>query len=433
MTIHDHDLEAAVIGAAILARGEFARPFLALDLADFDNPRHQTIASAIRGLMTRGLPVGYDSVYAALSDANQLRAAGGGAYLAKLTERAEPAMLGHSADRLREIARVRAAALLGEDLAQFAEGDDAAAHIGERLFRHQQQLEQIPNPLGIDDDDTADTLDSILREPDRPEEWLIPGLLSRQERVVVVAAEGGGKTTLLRQIAVCAAGGLHPWTGQRVADGMQVLFIDPENSRDQSRRTYRWVSAGISNKYRLIAPGWAKRITHKTRNEGVDLPGRDAAWFLDVAHRAQPDLLILGSAYKLMAGDPQRDRDVLDLFAVIDQVRVQHNCAVLIETHAPHGGAEIRNMRPYGSSVWRRWPEVGLGYQRDQHDDVPEQFTRPRNLECVEWRGSRENRDWPGRIMWGPTGLGLPWEPFEAYEPSVDAGYQIPNDEGKAA
>jgi replicative DNA helicase len=146
-------------------------------------------------------------------------------------------------------------------------------------------------------------------------------------------------------------------------------------------------------------------------------------------------VIILSPAYKLMRGDPKEDRDVQNLLDVIDRVRVQHKAAVIIETHAPHGQAHGRDMRPYGSSVWLRWPEIGIGLQRNSAIPDGEQERKPTQLETVDWRGAREERDWPTEIRYGSKHE-PPWvneQGIESYTPSEPLSYQIPTDEGRAA
>lgn len=63
-------------------------------------------------------------------------------------------------------------------------------------------------------------------EPQRP--WLIPGLMRQQGRIVLVGFEGDGKSTLLRQVAVASAAGVHPFTGEPVTP-LPVLLVDLEN------------------------------------------------------------------------------------------------------------------------------------------------------------------------------------------------------------
>jgi hypothetical protein len=54
----------------------------------------------------------------------------------------------------------------------------------------------------------------LLRETDDSYDWCIEYLIETAERVIVVAAEGVGKTMLARQIAICVAAGIHPFTGR---------------------------------------------------------------------------------------------------------------------------------------------------------------------------------------------------------------------------
>jgi hypothetical protein len=70
------------------------------------------------------------------------------------------------------------------------------------------------------------------------QEWVIEGLLAQGDRLVLTASEGLGKSTLLRQIAVCAAAGLHPFHSAPI-DPVKVLVVDCENGRKLSRDRYR--------------------------------------------------------------------------------------------------------------------------------------------------------------------------------------------------
>ena len=68
-------------------------------------------------------------------------------------------------------------------------------------------------------------------------------------------------------------------------------------------------------------------------------------------------------------------------------------------------------MRPAGSSAWLRWPEFGYGLRRAKEDDGGE---HPNVVDVVAWRGSREERCWPQRLVRGRDGL-LPWRPSHEY------------------
>jgi replicative DNA helicase len=425
--------EQAVIGATLISRGK-ATALLSLEGTDFTDTRHRVIASVLRDMMRRDIPIDQMTVATELEAIGKLSTpggAGGRMYLFDLTAlEIVPANADHYADQVRAATRLRLFRDANRTMADKCQLEDAGSHLDELIRTHRQALDAIPAPLGTGDtDDSRDTVGVMLSEADEETDWLIPGLLAREERAVVVAGEGVAKTTLLRQFAVCMAGGLNPWNGQRVTGGLRVLFIDTENSRGQSRRAYRWIAGRC---YRpTMDRNWKNNIIHKTRNDGVNLLGKDEPWFRDLADRVSPDVIILSPAYKLMRGDPKEDRDVLGLLDVIDRVRVQHRAAILIETHAPHGTFMSRDMRPFGSSVWLRWPEVGFGYQRDRAIPEDEQPRKPEFLESVDWRGAREPRDWPDRICYGGP-KELPWVPNnEWWAPSVDANYQIP--EGEAA
>lgn len=440
--IENIDAERNTLGAAILARPKNNQTpsahlaLLSLESSDFTDMRHRVIAVVVRDMIVKGVPIDQATVCGELGARAKLTTpggAGGSTYVFGLcAEHVVPASAEYYAEQVRQATRLRLLQDASREIAATCELEDAGANLDDLLRRHRTALDAIPGPLSSADDDANDELGVILSEDDQATDWIIPGWLGREDRAVLVAGEGIAKTTMLRQFAVSIACGLNPWTGARVAAGQRVLFIDAENSRNQSRRAYRWISSRIDRP--VAAPGWKSRVIHKTRNDGVDLPGRDQKWFMDLASRVSPDVLILGPAYKLMRGDPQKDRDVQDLLDVIDRVRVQQNCAVLVETHAPHGVRDDRHMRPYGSSVWLRWPEIGIGYQRDTHPNI-EQQDRPDHLVSVDWRGQREVRDWPKFLRYGRLkDREMPWCPTEGHEwqPTVNLRYQIPEGETAA-
>lgn len=434
----DGDIEAekALLGAVLLS-GD--RSILDLDTSDFLNDWHQVIATSVRGMLRRGIPIDMLTLADELEKIGKLSLigpAGGRLYLHELMTSVPTGVNApYYAAKVRDAARVAALYTAAHRARGMAMAESAIGDFDDIVRQLRKALDEIPVPLGnADRDDSRDTIGAILEETDEDTDWLIPGLLAREERVVIVAGEGVAKTTMLRQLAVCFAGGLHPWAWRRCSRGLRVLFIDAENSRAQSRRAYRWIAGRCWKP--TIDPAWKSNIIHKTRNDGVNLTGRDESWFRDVADRVNPDVIILSPAYKLMRGDPKEDRDVQDLLDVIDRVRVQHRAAVVIETHAPHGQAHGRDMRPYGSSVWLRWPEIGIGWQRNSEVPAEYQQRRPEQLESVDWRGAREERAWPTHIRYGDPRSEPPWvneNGIDAYNPQVSLSYEIPDSEGRAA
>lgn len=401
--------EQAVVGAALLGN-----PLGILNLTDddFTDRRHLIIATAIRDYVRKHPGQEYDATIIAgeLGRSGQLdRDAGGFGYMMKITETIIGGLALAYACDVRECTIVRMTAAAAARLARMMESEesnDAVVH-ADALAIHRAELDALPESLENIPEQRLATIADLLNE-EFTHDWLVEDLIERTERIVMVAGEGAGKSVFATQAAICVSAGLHPWTGERVCEPARVLLIDAENGRAQTQRRYKWVGDQATK----ASPGWAHRIMHEIHPEGLDLPGKDRAWFHRVCAQASPDLIILGPAYKLSHGNPQLDSDMLALFSILDEVRIKHNAALLIETHAGHAkdSEGSRVIRPYGSSVWLRWPEVGLGFSRGPGDvgDV-----HPNELAVGHWRGTREDRKWPDLIEHGKAPR-LPWAPVSS-------------------
>jgi hypothetical protein len=222
-------------------------------------------------------------------------------------------------------------------------------------------------------------LDEFLDEDEPEHDWIAPGLLERGDRVILTAREGDGKSTLLRQIAVQFASGLHPFTLADIAP-VRVLLIDCENSRRHIRRKLRPLRDEAGDRYQ---PG-NLRVT--VAPAGLDLlRADDQARLRAIVTDAAPDVVLLGPVYKLAGGDPTREEVARVVAAELDALRDEHHVALLIEAHTPYtnsGGR--RETRPYGASLWSRWPEFGLFLDRSG--------------KLENWRGPRDEREWPTRL-----------------------------------
>jgi replicative DNA helicase len=82
-------------------------------------------------------------------------------------------------------------------------------------------------------------------------------------------------------------------------------------------------------------------------------------------------------------------------------MRSRFGCAVIMEAHTPHGdGKRARPVRPFGASLWRRWPDFGLGLRPSANGRGAE-----RVAEVVQWK-ARDVRPWPAQLR---SGSHLPW------------------------
>jgi len=248
--------------------------------------------------------------------------------------------------------------------------------------------------------DLAPDLHEFLAGVDEPYDWIIEGILERMDRLIWTGFEGLGKSVAMRQIAIGAACGIHPFTGD-FAEPRKVLWIDCENSERQGRRHFRKLERVTVAKGRRVPDG-GMRLIH--RPEGVDLiTDEGAAWLLERVTAHKPDLLYIGPLYKLHDGDFNEERVMRRIVTVLDAARIKAGCALIIEHHVPHGDGGKRSVRPIGSSLLRRWPELGYGIAPATEGDPCTEVA------VLPWRGNRDERHWPKFLMWGSGDDDWPW------------------------
>ena len=404
--------EQAVIGAAMNGPTGYAG-VMALDAEDFVAERHQRIALALKAIINRGHEPDPVTVDAELKARGREvgRDAVEASYLWQLHAAVPVTANGwYYALEVREATRVRLVGRLATQLAESAAKQEAGANMDYLLSLHADLLASVPEPL----DEDAGSVPTISELFDKQfvHRMLVPNLLSRRDRIVITGAEGLSKSVTCTSWAICLAAGLHPWTGESFGEGLRVLLIDTENDEEQTQHRYRWVGDRVD----ILGgePGWGNRIFHAIRPEGLDIVGKDRAWFTRLVGRVSPDMVVMGPAYKLMgAAKTNDDAAILAFFSVIDQVRVEHDTAFMIEAHTGHtkDGGEERALRPFGSSVWMRWPEVGIGLRRNAELDNGQNIASV--VDVIPWRGFRRgDTKWPTLLKRGQD-CELPWVPFE--------------------
>lgn len=243
----------------------------------------------------------------------------------------------------------------------------------------------------------ARSLDEVVETANDRAPWLVPGLFRVGWRVMVVAGEGAGKSTLTRQVAALAAQGLHPFRFTP-CEPVPTLVVDPENDAatiaETGARLVRTLRQQLGDAYR------PERCQVVEWRGGFDLRQRRdrLAVEAEIAH-TRPRLVVLGSLYQTFRrreGESHEDATE-PLLKVLDSWRARYGVALLIEHHAPQGRpGERREIRPFGSSLFLRWPEIGIGLRED--DDG--------SLTLGRWRGDRLRSAWPSRLRRGPT---WPW------------------------
>lgn len=277
---------------------------------------------------------------------------------------------------------------------------------------------------------TIDFLDIVQRVI--PEEnWVVPGLLASGERLLLTAAEGWGKSTLIRQMAACIAAGLHPFTF-RAQEPRRVLVFDAENP--QSVNTVEWgrLHESLDN---LGANGrMPERGVLEIEERGPCdlLDPKQAASLYDLVETIRPNVIFIGPLYQLFEGNANDEEPAKKLARVLDRARMICGSAMVVEAHTPHQEM-VKIYRPFGASLWKRWPEFGFCLHDDGSTDGLQgvelaRVLAQRNSYFTAWRGSRSaGRDWPIQLS---AGRHMPWESMDQrlrmQEPPAEPFFQEP-------
>lgn len=250
------------------------------------------------------------------------------------------------------------------------------------------------------------TVDDFVHRPARPADILVPGLLDRQEVVMILAAPGVGKSWLSRQIAMTIASGVHPFDGRRRIPPKRTLMVDLENPESTVQRqitdpyhAVRYLAGGIER----IGDGcWFWPHT-----EGLNIRKRvDAALLERAIADTRPDLVCIGSLYNLFQrGSSDWDTAAEETIAVLNRLRTRYRCALWIEHHMPRASEGGHRSSPFGSTLWERWPSYGRVIKRISGE----------SYEFDVFRGDREaGREFPAGLQRG--GRQLPWTPMDEDE-----------------
>lgn len=389
--------EQAVIAAVLLDAKVFRFAVEVVVPSDFEDARLDALFSGIARMSANHEPIDVITVSGRLRewDIRGIEPADLHAWISELPTAQNVAFY---AAKVRESALRRGGQTVAIRLSQALESDPAialtAAVEGIRSLRENFKRDSLE----------AKSLGQVL-EGDDDYDWVIQGLLERGDRMLLTGVEGGGKSTLVRQMAIMSAAGLHPFTGHQMPP-VKVLVVDAENSERQWRRAARHMVTraailGTRNPADVMRVACVPRI-----NLTTDAHLADVHRLMD---QVQPDILFIGPLYRLIPGAINSDDDASPLLAALDSLR-ERGVAMVIEAHAGHGvgnGGE-RDLRPRGSSQLLGWPEFGFGLRQDKKANASNAF------ELIRWRGDRDERRWPTRISRGLSN-DWPWTPTVAW------------------
>lgn len=398
-----HDAERAVIGAMLMSPESVAEASAVLCPEDFYVVLHRGIFAACVDLWRAGQRHDVTLV------AERLRATGVHFENPDLIELLTQAVMfnptAHCLIVAEYAARRRVLAAVEEMRGRLC---DPGADVAETIDRAKAELDRAHVPTLTDVG--ATTWDEFCGRPEPAFSWAVPGLIDIEDRVVIVAPEGMGKTVLLRQLALAAGQGIHPFTFEPIP-AVNTLLVDLENPgrivRSKARPMLAQARLKAGDRYEPSRT-W---IWH--RPGGINLRTRaGVAAFDAVLARTQPSLVCLGPLYKAYRADSsKRDHDVAsEVAAVLDDLRTRHQFALVIEAHAPLKQGGTRDLRPFGSLLWQQWPEQGIKLVPEGEENTP---WFGQTMKVGTWRGGRDERQWPSTLTRGTDGT---W-PWIAYYP----------------
>jgi hypothetical protein len=400
---HNLDAEEALLGAMLLSLDACDRGIDMVDAGDFYKPAHGHIFHAIAACRANGGRPDAVLVGEHLRVDGLLDQCGGSGVLLDL-QAATPAIsnAGRYAATVHEHAMARRTIGWAAELIQAAyDGEDVIAMMREGLSRFDGSNVDVVPAISISD--------FLARPGEHVRPWLIPDLIREQWRVMLVGGEGVGKYVVIRQILMAAARGRHPFNLTRQIDPVRCVQFDLENPPDAIDAQLR-LSIGALNSVLDVRFDPATAVDHLvTIEQGIDIRttrGRRQLEQVIGDHHAQ--LAGIGPLYKLglrRRKDETMEEAAMEVADVLDQVRTRHGCALLIEHHAPKAQGGKREMDPFGSSVWMRWPEIGLGIKPVGTGGRPEDA-----LEVTRFRGDRSSVQWPDRLERTKDLSRLPWE-----------------------
>lgn len=258
-------------------------------------------------------------------------------------------------------------------------------------------------PIGVMPRNLHTVDDFLGRAIENPARWVIPGLLREGWRAMLVATEGVGKSVIARQIALAASQGIHPFALTPIRP-IHALIVDCENPDDAVADGLSMVTDPLRLKRSEDYEEGRAWIWHE--QQGINLRAR--RWrnqFESILREIRPEVVCIGPLYKTyrVERNESDEQAAGEVQAALDDLRTRYRFALFIEHHAPKNTGGRREMSPYGSSLWLRWPEFGLSLE-----PLPD-GTKDVDFRLARFRGNRVAAAWPERLSKGGGRSGFPW------------------------
>lgn len=402
---HDLIAEEALLGGLLLSTNAIGEVYRTVAADDFYVPTHQVIYDAVVTLYLEGNAVDPITVWAAIRDkVNEYRQAD----LISLQANAPGvANVATYARRVVKTAMARRVLGLGHDITAAFQGETPDPM--ELLDTITGRVAEIASTGALAPPKDLYRLHDFLANTNiKLPPWAVPGLIRMGWRCMVVAPEGSGKTTLFRSIAINAAQGLHPFTGEAMLNGpIVVLLVDLENPDDAVVDVCKPIDDAVFVKTGAAYDDNRAWLWH--RISGINLRQRrdrtefEACLVAAGINRHEPSLVAMGPVYKCYRKKAnESDEDAAgEVQAILDDLRARYGFGLLLEHHAAKKQGGTRELDPYGTSLWLRWPELGFKLIPDNPEGT--------ELRIGRFRRDRVKHAWPEALTYG-TSPDRPWE-----------------------
>lgn len=382
---HNIVSEEALIGRMLTRPDVIGDVCAVVAASDFYQPANGRMFAALADAWATGEPLDPVTLAAALPDLDPVLIAGCVAHATAGHERLSRELVGLRVRR-DVIVRSQEAALMARDFTV-----DALVV----LDAAQEAMRVVDAPAESIRD--LWTVDAFMDQPATSDPWVIPGLFRAGWRAMLIAVEGAGKSWLSRQIAMAAAAGVHPLCFTPIPP-VTTLIVDLENPAGQITKAARRIrdAAKAQGQYD------PDRCFLWHRPGGIDLRKRsDRAQLEGAIAQCRPQFVTLGPLYKAYRSSAQEGHELPagEVQAVLDDLRTRYGFALLLEHHAPKAQGSVRELLPYGSSLWLRWPELGLKL-------LEKKDTKGTEMTVGRWRADRMENAWPSSISRGTV---WPW------------------------
>lgn len=400
------DAERAILSVILQSPRAIATIRGLITVDEFYRPAHQAIYQAMCTIADAGDTVDPVRLLGELSRNGQLKQYGDASYIATLY--GLPAVsvnIDYYAEQLREASGVRqleqVIARLDQARRQLAGNYDAMMT---RAAREAVALEMLVDAKVRAIQVTGlHTWEDFLAQPDRVEDFVVPGFIERKDVWMLLGSEGGGKSFLSRQMCQAIAAGIHPFRPHQRIPAHRTLLIDIENPESMVRRQSRGMHHQVS---RLGV--WQNGMGHVWLHPaGLNLRKIEDQQLLEqVIIQTEPAFVAFGSLYKAyQQGSDSWEAAAEEVRAVFDRLRARYDIALWLEHHMPKGDGTTRPQLPFGSSVWMRWAAFGRVINR-----VGENAYEL----AMSFRGDRDVRDVPvGLYRGGELPWAAIWDPDE--------------------